>query len=113
MNYPCYCSKCDRITGHETSGLKSTCVVCGHSGSVPYVRWVLLPIIVIGLAAIPIYIILTSAFVQYALVACVALVGLLALYMRFQNSRYRVLLNDLTSKCTSAVHNAKIALKLQ
>jgi len=111
-NYPAYCSKCDAITGHETSGLKSTCVKCGHSGKAPYARWILLPIIVLGLAAIPIYIILTSLFVQYVLLGCMWIVILFVLYTYFQTSRYRVLLADLVTKCTSALRNAKTALKL-
>jgi len=110
-NYPAYCSKCDAITGHETSGLKSTCVKCGHSGRAPYIRWALLPVIILALAAIPIYIILTSIFFQYVLLGCVALVVLVVLYMRFQNSRYRVLLADLAVKCASALHNARNAIK--
>jgi hypothetical protein len=112
-HYAAYCSKCDKITGHTTNGFDSTCEKCGHIGKAPYARWVLLPIIVIGLAAIPIYVIVTSVFVQQVLIACVVLVFALLLYIRFRNSRYYVLLANLRSKCASVLDNTKTALKLQ
>jgi hypothetical protein len=113
VNYPCYCSKCDKITGHDTHGLASTCVVCGKTGRAPYVRWALLPVLLFLAAALPIYIIATSIFAQYVLLLCVVVVTAVLLYMRFQNSRYRVLLQDLVAKCTSAFKRTKLALKLQ
>jgi len=111
--YPCYCSRCDKITGHETHGFESSCVKCGYTGRVPYLRWIALPILLGVAAAIPIYIIATSPFVQQVLLACVVLVGALLLYIRFRNSRYYVLWQDLAVKCASVLDNVKTALKLQ
>jgi hypothetical protein len=113
MKYPCYCKACDKITGHTTSGLKSSCDICGRTGTAPYIRWALLPIIVFVLAAIPIYIIVTSPFVQLVLIACIAFVVLLVAYGWFRNSRYAILLADLVRKCTSAFNKAKSVLKMQ
>jgi hypothetical protein len=112
-NYPAYCSKCDMITGHETHGLKTSCVKCGHTGKAPYMRWAMLPIIIITLAAIPIYIIATSILARYVLIGCVVLVGLILLYVRIRNSHYYNSVGIFISKCTTALRNVKTGLKPQ
>jgi len=65
VHYNAYCSKCDKITGHTITGMDSACDKCGFVGKrkAPYLSWLVLGVLIIGLAATSIYIIYQSALI--------------------------------------------------
>lgn len=60
MNLPMYCRVCDMITGHEVLGWAVKCDKCDHERQAPVIRWIVLVLLLIGLAAIPVWVFVTA-----------------------------------------------------